>query len=900
MVELYQKNLAGTFIEVGITTTDINGDYSFNVPQNGIYRIRVVNSTVRSVRPGYIYGVQIPVQTFRYDPDETNAASRAVVKEVGGLKPNGIDAGPVLPLNSPLPVTAQSQTEVVINDSSIIGADFGFNFDTIVNTNDIGQGSLRQFVANANTLTNINLNQDESANSVASAVTKNAGIEHSIFMIPNTSDPLGRPADSNFTSASTLDGGGGNTFKINLVTGGLIVTDPGTAIDGRTETALIGDTNPALTGVSTGPEVVLTGNGVLSLDLLTVAGENMLIDSIGLVKAHNLLTGAGALGRGLVIGSANLIGFGNPIIARNNTIALNDTNGLLVTSATANASNGIQITNNVIRNNGSNNSLGNLVSAFGNGIILTTNGLSLTDGSIKNVLIQGNTITSNSENGLKVWLSVAPNVAISNLSIQSNTITNNGTGTTTAKDGISVEAMVNSSNVNALGSSSIKDSLIFNNQISSNAGNGVSLVTHVDAVSLITSMLTDPIAGITITRNSTFNNSALGIDLEKSVLLSPQSGVTPNDNNDADIGPNGFLNFPVIESAIVVGQNLILKGWAAPGAAIELFTADAGPNPSPLPGGFTKSFGEGQTYLLTLQEGGTVNGIADTDNTQSTYTDDGTGATYTKTENRFFYTIPLSSVGVSIGSRITSTTTINSSTSEFSGVTQVIASNPNILLVKRITAIKGSTTTDGGDDLAIYNQDDDYPYDDNVLESSLAPSSAFPTADTIYWPNTVGKTSSSFLIGGRTGGKTKPLDEIEYTIYFLSAGTSPAQGVAICDRVPNHQTFVPDGYNALTSAPNGDPTSYRGIAVSYSGNLFSYTNNDDGDTAKFYPPGSALPSVCGTGTNISGAILVNIGTGATATNTTSQGGTGGTIPNATSPGAPTTSYGFVRFKAKVN
>ena len=529
VVELYQKNLlGGTFSKVAVTTTDINGDYSFNVPQNGTYRVRVVNSTVRSVRPGYVYGVQIPVQTFRYDPDEANAASRAIVNEVGGLKPSSVDAD-LVQLLTLLPITAQSQTEVVINNNGFTGADFGFNFDTIVNTNDIGQGSLRQFVANANILGNFRLDQDESANSVASAVTKNAGIEHSIFMIPNASDPLGRPADSNFVSAGNLDGGGGNTFRITLNTldplapSALIVLDPGTAIDGRTQTALTGDTNSAIAGVSTGPEVVLTGGGLLNLDLLTVAGEDMLIDSIGLVKAHNLLSGAGALGRGLVIGSVNLIGFTKPIIVRNNTVALNDTNGILLASVTANTSSGVQILNNVVRSNGSSNLLGNLagnlVGAFGNGIIMATNGLSLTDGSVKNILIQGNTITGNRENGLKVLLAAAPNILISNLNIQSNVITNNGTGTTTAKDGISIEAVVNASNLNLLGNSGIKDSIIFNNQISSNSGNGISLVTHLSIIDPLLNLLTDPITGVTITRNSTFDNVGLGIDLDLEKVL---------------------------------------------------------------------------------------------------------------------------------------------------------------------------------------------------------------------------------------------------------------------------------------------------------------------------------------------------------------------------------------------
>ena len=40
------------------------------------------------------------------------------------------------------------------------GLDFGFNFDTIVNANDTGQGSLRQFIINSNALTNAGARAD--------------------------------------------------------------------------------------------------------------------------------------------------------------------------------------------------------------------------------------------------------------------------------------------------------------------------------------------------------------------------------------------------------------------------------------------------------------------------------------------------------------------------------------------------------------------------------------------------------------------------------------------------------------------------------------------------------------------------------------------------------------------
>jgi trimeric autotransporter adhesin len=874
-VELYNAaNLC-----VASTTSDVEGKYSFTQNTAQAYTVRVVNSTVASNRAGYL-STLLPVQTFRTSGDaDTNAVADGDRNRVGGVNPALVDSvaaplclstgGTSLSTLTVLGQTAQSIANVTVTGQGMTGIDFGYNFDTIVNTNDAGQGSLRQFVANANLLSNTSLNQDESANSVASTVTKNAGIEHSIFMIPNASDPLSRLADSNYTSASSLDGGSGSTFKINLTTGGLIVIDPGTAIDGRTQTALTGDTNAASSGSSTGPEVVITGNAILSLDLLTVAGENMLIDSIGLVKAHNLLNGTGALGRGLVIGGVNLIGISNPITVRNSTIALNDTNGVLVSSATANSSNGIQITNNVIRGNGMNSTLGNAVGLFGNGIALLTNGLSLTNGSIKNVLIQGNTLTGNTENGLKVQLSVASNVAVSNLNIQGNTISGNGTGTTTAKDGISFEAVVNAANVSALSNSSIKDSQIIGNQINSNAGNGVSLTTHVDAVSLLTSLLVDPITAITISQNSTYSNSALGIELEKSVLLSPTSGVTPNDNGDTDIGPNEFLNLPVIETAAIVGQNLVLKGWARPGAAIELFLADAGPNPSPLPGGYTKSFGEGQTYLLSLQEGST-SGIVDTDSTQSTYTNDGTGATATKTENRFMFTIPLSGLSVALGSRLTTTATVNNSTSEFSGVTSVLT-NAKVLLVKRITEINGDRTQNPNNTSFKLNQVLDRP--------SFAADDAFPTNN---WP-------SSFLVGAYDAGPIKPGDIVEYTVYFINSSGSDANNVKICDRIVGAQQFIADAYGT------GKDIEYKlgANAVQYLTKASLATvdraelNASTGAIA-----GCASPSIAGTN---NGTVVIDV----TGSGSSSQEDLT-TLTGATTQGTPTNSYGYFRFKAKID
>jgi hypothetical protein len=51
-------------------------------------------------------------------------------------------------------VTEWTQSIVTVDATggNVTGVDFGFNFDVVVNTNDAGQGSLRQFILNSNLL----------------------------------------------------------------------------------------------------------------------------------------------------------------------------------------------------------------------------------------------------------------------------------------------------------------------------------------------------------------------------------------------------------------------------------------------------------------------------------------------------------------------------------------------------------------------------------------------------------------------------------------------------------------------------------------------------------------------------------------------------------------------------
>ncbi len=72
---------------------------------------------------------------------------------------------------------------------------------------------------------------------------------------------------------------------------------------------------------------------------------------------------------------------------------------------------------------------------------------------------------------------------------------------------------------------------------------------HAPGVWIFTQVATPQ--GITVQGNSIFGDAGLGIDLGGSFPPLAADGVTPNDPGDADTGPNGLQNSPVITSVIV-------------------------------------------------------------------------------------------------------------------------------------------------------------------------------------------------------------------------------------------------------------------------------------------------------------------------------------------------------------
>lgn len=629
-VELYDT--VGTLVDT--QTTDASGIYVFAGMINGTYSVRVVNETIASTRPGGgACSDCLPVQTFRTDYIASTIIERP--NEVGGADPTATDPG------TGVLAGAQSIGSVTINNEGAAGLDFGFNFNTIVNTNESGQGSLEQFILNANGLGEAGL--DILANAIFDPA---AGEDTSVFMIPPTGDALGRTADPNFS---------GGVFDIFITDGAQlsIISADNTFIDGRTQTAYSGDSNAGTIGAGgTGvgisatalpnyelPEIQVhgdkkdvfrpegTNNTIRNLAIYANEKSGILVDA-GTAFIYENLLGVNASG----VKSGN-IEYAAQITNGQATIARNYISGSHLAGIYINGGTATTLEYNHIYQNGAIDSCNdNILIENGSGITIRYNLINESAG----VGIEGDQYNSG-------------------MLITENTITNNGINATTC-GGITHDAGIRLMD---------NDVTISQNVIYSNQGPGIVVADG---------------TGITISQNAIYNNGvradALGIDLDDTRKMG--DGVTLNDNGDSDNGPNNLLNFPIITAAYMSGSNLVIKGWARPGATIEVFltdinegTAAAGDNQL----GFSTDYGEGQTYLGTVVEGSG----ADLDAGSSSYTDvDGN----TDNTNRFHFSFAVPPT-VSMGDMVTATATLGNSTSEFSPMS--ILKVQSVITNRRIT-----------------------------------------------------------------------------------------------------------------------------------------------------------------------------------------------------------------------
>ena len=658
-VELY--NSGNTFVSA--TTTDASGNYSFSGISNGNYTVRVVNSSIASTRAGACAaGTCLPVQTWRTDASSGTAAP--VTDHVGGENPAVADAANVTVVGTALPANAQSITSVAYSGTLVSGADFGYNFDTIVNVNNTGQGSLAQFITNANALGGDgSLVQSGFRTDLVtgSTVALGSGVESTIFMITDGNAHAGLRAGltSQLTAGRALIG-------ITTLLPALSTT---MSIEGGTQTYNIGNTNNVTLGAGgtvgtaatslsqiNGPEVELRdgplGNTGLALgfDVAdTAAASNVIIRGMAIggfggtsdsnTNANILFRNNAANGRveGNVIG-ATALAFSSPGYTApagdnirvdgaetgtilNNLIGFSDGNGI---GTDTSSSNGWLIQGNEIR--------GNSASGVGNA------GIELSDFT---GTVQYNLITANLGGGI-----IFEDEDGDSSTVTGNTITSNGTGGTARAGILILEADNNTISLNIIASNG-------------NAG----IVVEEDAT------------GNRITQNSIYGNVGLGIDLNTTDNQVTGDGVTINDSGDGDTGGNNYLNFPVIETATCTSAGaLTVTGWTRPGMIVEFFIRDTD----------STSFGEGMTYLTTATEG---SGADSNGTTGSTY---GPGnvnglAQGTDSTNKFTFSFTgLSGLGSS--PQITATATDGSNnTSEFSGRYALSCTGPSLVFLKSLS-----------------------------------------------------------------------------------------------------------------------------------------------------------------------------------------------------------------------
>lgn len=201
-------------------------------------------------------------------------------------------------------------------------------------------------------------------------------------------------------------------------------------------------------------------------------------------------------------------------------------------------------------------------------------------------------------------------------------------------------------------------------------------------------------------------------------------------------------------------------------------------------------------------------------------------------------------------------------------------SAPQVLLVKRITAVANQQET---------NPNDGTPLDQfvDMTIGAQADDDNHPS-----WP-------ANYLIGALHGGDVRPVSErsadtVEYTIYFLSVGGVAANGVLLCDRIPQNTQYLSDAYNNIfPAAPLGDPFSALGMALDFAGAEQALTGKHDGDAGYYFPPGvepsTVFPNVSCGGSNDNGAVVADLGS----------------LPPASSAGNPANAYGALRFQVQV-
>lgn len=417
-----------------------------------------------------------------------------------------------------------------------------------------------------------------------------------VFAAGNT---IGGTADG---AANTLSGNviaGVSLFgpesQDNLVLGNFIGTDPtGTFAIGNGDSGVAihnGASDNRVGGTETGARNILSGNtfGVLIGDFAAtgnqIRGNYIGTNASGDAAIPNAQTGILLWGQNTLIGGSG-DGAGNVISGNlfagidlgpestgttiqgnfigtdaNGTTVLGNELGIWVNFSPANIIGGPEPgAGNVISGNSGQNIQLNGIDAAGN-------------------TVQGNFIGTDAtgtvalENGRAILILDAPdNIIGGTESGAGNVISGN-------RPGLSIEGATATGNiiqgnnfgVDVTGTASLGNqgaTIRFTNGASNNTVGGTepgagNIVANGSWVGI--SLFPDAGAGNQILSNAIFDNSGMGIEINR-------DGVTPNDEGDADTGPNNFQNYPVIATSVAANGGAAVRATlsSTPGSAFTL------------------------------------------------------------------------------------------------------------------------------------------------------------------------------------------------------------------------------------------------------------------------------------------------------------------------------------------
>ena len=407
------------------------------------------------------------------------------------------------------------------------------------------------------------------------------------------------------------------------------LSDGGTKIDGATQTAFTGNTNPA------GPEVVLNGDSVVCNGLVIGSPNNVV---------HSLVINGFAgcpspFGSGITISgpqaSANIVSgcfvgldpSGTAIVANghgintdsgatNNRIGgassaeRNVISGNLIRGVTLSSDNnfvsgnfiGTDITGTVAIGNGEQdgvevNGAGNLIerniiSGNRSGVMVTSSGSgNIVMGNFLGTDVTGTIALGNTSLGAQVQGGVN-NLIVGNL-ISGNAL--DGIGFFAAHNNVARGNRIGTDVNENLTLGNGRFGIHISNGPDGPGSNGNRVEDNVIAGNVRAGVVI--FAGLrnSISRNRIFSNGELGIQLGPDF-----PGLVPNDPGDFDTGPNELMNFPVLEEAKATPGQLIVKGTIdtqnVRDVVIEFFA-----NPVPTPGGDPSGHGEGAIFLGTAR-----------------------------------------------------------------------------------------------------------------------------------------------------------------------------------------------------------------------------------------------------------------------------------------------------------